>query len=709
MFKKLSMILAAATLCTNMGIVAPVSAQAATEDVLLIESNFQNCNLGTYSAENQKGEDGEADLRNGIVMFDDSDLSTGYTIKNGDVYEDISEADIVMDGGTKVLRLNSFLNTYKLTNEMTQEEANYPLVKTIGRVPKNNKVRIDLEVKTSPRVYFYLHHSKPIAGEGRIWRLQNGGSSASQVRVLNNTITGASASCDKYHTHTAIMDTATGHMKIYLDGALIWESTEAVKGIIPTWDQELFFRQDTPDLKPTVTYNTEDATKIESVLNPQYVYVKSLKMTTYTDTAFESVTPANESSVMAPTESVFTFNREIKKVEKATVHSWGDDKTVDVTSSLIFDGKTVKVPYTFEVGEEYTVSINGASDGFTSTDAETSFTAEEWNFSNLTGTPVNTAPADNNTYLVNEDFTNSDATNLITTMHEACGTAVLAGDVSIVELAGGNKALKFANGSDFRITYKKWYKLLDNTTTLSYDVYLEKDVKQFNVDMEFIEVAHWKAGYYKQSGDENVPGTGPMTAGEWHKVDITISETTGITIYVDGKAVHNEPKDATLFSNVNFFRFKAHGANVIVDNLKLYTNKSGTVLTDVAPAYDAADVKASTPLEFTYNELIGDVSNAKLVLKPNDTNEAVELTNGNGISVDVENYTVKVIPDEALNANLGYAVEFSGLKDVYGAEVAAVRTKFSTVADDSEWIMTDIATEVSGPLNRNFRCLYGYI
>ncbi|MEE1225074.1 MAG: hypothetical protein UH081_07440 [Clostridia bacterium] len=53
MFKKLSVLIAAATLCTNLGMIAPVSATTTTTgETVLVESNFQNCNLGTYTAEN---------------------------------------------------------------------------------------------------------------------------------------------------------------------------------------------------------------------------------------------------------------------------------------------------------------------------------------------------------------------------------------------------------------------------------------------------------------------------------------------------------------------------------------------------------------------------------------------------------------------------------------------------------------------------------
>ena len=157
-----------------------------------------------------------------------------------------------------------------------------------------------------------------------------------------------------------------------------------------------------------------------------------------------------------------------------------------------------------------------------------------------------------------------------------------------------------------------------------------------------------------------------------------------------------------LLKDVEFFRFIANGSYAFIDNLKLYLNKDETKLADVAPAYDAANVKASAPLAFTYNEIIGDVSGAKLIVKPNDTNSATVLTNGNGMSVNVENNTVKIVPDNAFGADLGYAVELSGLKDIYGNVVSPVRTKFSTVADDSEWIMTDVNVAAPTPSNKTY-------
>lgn len=698
MFKKLSMLLAAVTLCTSVGIVLPTSAQAASGEVI-VESNFQNCNLGTYTAANQMA--GDVDLRNGIVMVDDSDLTTGVTIKNGNSFEGISEADIVNDGGVKVLRLNTFLkDAYVMTDGLTEDVANYPVVKSTAKVPAKSKVRIDLEVKISPRVSFYFHHSKPNHPNWRIWRIENGNSSVSAIKVLGNTGTGKTAVCNVYNTHTAILDTTTGDMQVYLNGDLIWSGT----GSVPAWNQELFFRQislNDASVKPTPKYIDEAKTQIESVTNPQYVYVKSVKMTTYDDTAVESVTPADGESLLTPTEAVFTFNNEIKSVSGASVYVWESGETVDVKSSLIYDGKTVKVPYAFAEDNTYTVTIEGATDGITTAEtAETTFTAESWNFANLPGSPVNEAPADNNTYFINEDFTNSDNTNLVTqaNRHEAW-SVVKQDNTSIVELEDGNKVLKLAQGSDFRIFYEKSLRLLDNTTTLSYDVYLGKDTKQFNVDMQLSPVAMWQYGFFKQSGDANVPGEGPMTAGEWHRVDISISDETGKSIYVDGKLAYTQPKDTVNLNDVYFFRFRATGTEVLLDNFKLYLNKNETVLTDVTPAYGAVDAKASAPLTFTFNETIGDVTDAKLILKANDTNAPVVLTNGNGMSVNVDNYTVKVILDDALNTGLGYAAELSGLKSANGAMVSPVRTKFSTVADD-EWTMTDIDTVITGPLSK---------
>lgn len=698
MFKKLSMLLAAVTLCTSVGIVTPVSVQAASGEVI-VESNFQNCNLGTYTAANQM--DGETDLRNGVIMVDDSDLTTGITIKNGETFESISEADIVNDGGVKVLRLNTFLkDSYVMTDGLTEEVANYPVVKSTAKVPKNSKVRIDLEMKISPRVSFYFHHSKPNHPNWRIWRFENGNGSENAIKVLDNTPTGKNTKCNVYNTHTVVMDTATGYMKIYQNNELMWEGT----GNAPTWNQELFFRQislNDASVKPTPTYVDEAKTQIESVVNPQYVYVKSVKMTTYEETALESITPEDGSSVMTPTEAVFKFNNEIKTVDTASVYVWDTDETVDVKSSLIYDGKTVKVPYAFEDDKTYTVTLNGATDGLNSADAETSFTAEPWSFSNLTGNPANSSPVDNNTYFVNEDFTNSTNENLVTEANRHSAWSVVRQDnASIVELEDGNKVLKLAQGSDFRVFYEKSLRLLDNTTTLSYDVYLGKDTKQFNVDMQLSPVAMWQYGFFKQSGDANIPGEGPMTAGEWHRVDISISDETGKSIYVDGKLVYTQPKDAVNLKDVYWIRFRAAGTEVLIDNLKLYLNKGETVLTDVTPAYDATGVKASAPLAFTYNEVIGDVSEAKLILKANDTNEPIVLTNGNGMSVNVDNYTVNVVLDNALSADLGYAVELSGLKDIYGANVTPIRTRFSTVADDNEWIMTEVDEVVSGPNNK---------
>ena len=148
MFKKLSVLIAAATLCTNLGMIAPVSATTtATGETVLFESNFQNCNFGTYTAANQMN--GETDLRNGVVMANEHALTTGYTIKNGDTYENITEADIVNDGGEKVLRLNSFLKAKSAYTSTNWDIANttQPVIEATGTFPKYCKVKIDIEFK----------------------------------------------------------------------------------------------------------------------------------------------------------------------------------------------------------------------------------------------------------------------------------------------------------------------------------------------------------------------------------------------------------------------------------------------------------------------------------------------------------------------------------------------------------------------------------
>lgn len=689
MIKKISLLLMSVILCTNMGITSPVSAQNAEEDVI-VESNFSNCNLGAYTEENQT--DGGADLRNGIVMLDDSKLSAGYTIKDGNEYENISEADIVYDGGEKVLRLNTFLST---SYDVTSSDS-YPIVKSNGKIPKNGKVKIDIEVKMSPRVTFHLHHSKPIEGNFRIWRLENGNATLSKIRVLESTDTGRTATCNEYNMYTAIMDTATGEMSFYLNGEFIYTAM----GKVPSEDRELFFKHvslNDASVKPTPIYNAEDNTKIESVVNPQYVYIKSLKMTTYTDTTLEGVTPAYGSRVMTPAEAVFTFTKDIKSVEKAEVYDIYSGESVDVTSSLIFEGQTVRVPYAFEEDRNYEVIITGASDGLTSTDASTSFETESWNFSNITENPVDESPEDNSRIFINEDFTNSDNENIISDENRNDGWFVGGkGDsVSIVELEDGDKALQIPADTTetlFQIQYNKSLNLLDNTTTLSFDIYMEKDTRSFAVYREvngakYLETNSFK-GYWAGKN---------MTDGKWHKVVITFSDVAGTSLYVDGELLQNTPKSDSVpgLETTGYFRFVTILGDVKIDNLKLYLDKNKTALTAVTPSFDAMDVKTAEPIVFTYNEPVGDVSGTQLIIKPNYTNEAIVLTNGNGMSVSSEGNEVIITLDNALKEKTGYALELSGIKNTKGLTIDAVKTRFSTVFDSS-WEAKDFESTVQG-------------
>jgi len=701
MVKKLSMLLVAVMLCTNMGIAIPVSADA--EEAVLFESNFQNCNLGTYSEENQK--DGETDLRNGIVMVDDADLSTGYTIKNGDSYESISEADIVDDDGTKVLRLNTFLNTYKMTDGLTEADANYPVVKSIEQIPVNSKVRIDIELKMSPRAAFYFHHSKPNHANWRIWRFENETSSLHKIKVLGNVDTGIRSSCNVYNTHSVVMDTTTGDMKVYLNGKFIWETSAGVMGSVPAWNQELFFRQLTPDLKPTVTYNTEDSTKIESVENPQYVYLKSLKVTTYTDIELESVTPTPDSKVVTPKEAVFNFSKPVSKVAGATITPMGGE-AVDVKTLLVTKDKTVIVPYNFEADVTYTVALTGVSDGVSSVDAETTFTAEGWKFSNVIESPVSSTVRDDSVYFVDEDFESSDNSNLILAENLSNGWYVdKSTKTTIAELSDGSKALQLATGADFTIKYDKSLGLLDNTTTLSYDVYINPNTKFFNVDRDDFSpssknqpIASWNNGYYKNGAE-----TAEMSAGEWHNVMVTISDIAGTTIYVDGSKVMNIAKkpEFTGLRETSYFRFKPMGDSVLIDNLKVYLNRKQIALTDIHPAYDATDVPVSEELEFTYSSAIGDVSAAKLIVKPNDTNVATVLTNGSGMTVSSDGNKVRIALTDALKENTGYALELSGITSIAGSVVEAVKTRFSTVYD-SAWEVKDFESTLEDASSKKY-------
>ena len=701
MIKKLAMLLAAVTLCTNLGAITPAFAE--TEEVVLIESNFQSCNLGTYTAENQM--DGEVDLRNGIVMVDDSDLSSGYAIKNGDSYEAISEADIVDDDGVKVLRLNTFIGTYNMTDGLTELEATYPVVKSTEPIPTNSKVKIDLELKMSPRAAFYFHHSKPNHANWRIWRFENASASQHKIKVLGNTDTGNRPLCNVYNKHTVVMDTTTGAMKVYVNDAFVWETSTGVMGSVPAWNQELFFRQLTPDLKPTVTFSEGDNTKIDSVENPQYVYVKSLKVTKYTDIEFESVTPKQDSKVVTPKEAVFTFSKDVSKVAGAIITPVGGEG-IDVKSSLVIKDKTVTVPYNFEADVVYNVALTGVSDGISSVDAETTFTAEGWKFSNIIESPVSSSVRDDSVYFVDEDFEASDNSKLILSENLTNGWYIdKSAKTTITELEDGSKALELATGADFTLKYDKSLGLLDDSTTLSYDVYVGAGTKFFNVDRDDFStsvknrpVATWNNGYYK-NGTE----TAPMSAEEWHNVMITISDIAGTTIYVDGNQVMNIEKSPEYagISETSFFRFKANGGSVIIDNLKLYLNKKQTALTGIYPEYDATDIPVADELEFTYSGAIGDVSGAKLTIKPNDTNMATVLTNGNGMTVSCEGNKVKIALTEALKDNTGYALELSDIITVAGSAVEPVRTRFSTVYD-SAWEVKDFESTSEGATSKKY-------
>ena len=705
MLKKLSLILAAATLCANLGIIVPVSASAESETVL-IETDFASCNIGAYTAENQT--DGENDLRKGLIMANDSVLSSGYTIKNGDTYESISEADIVDDDGEKVLRLNTFLGTY--TKADTIEQSTYPIVQSVTQLPTSGKVKIDLELKMTNHSKLLMNHSKPNHADWQFWRLERHNGAYYQVKVLYNTGTGVTAFYNQYNKHTIIYDTETGAMSAFVNDTPVWSG----QAQLPAWNKELFIRHETnmgDAYKPVVTFNEEDSTKIESVTNPQYIYIKSLKMAKYTDIAFESVTPENGSKASTPKEAVFTFTNNIANVGGATVTAVGGETVELDTSSLVIDGKTVKVPYDFEEGTVYTVALTGVSDGATSVDASTTFTAEAWAFSNIIE-PVIEEPKDESVYFVNEDFENCDNENLILAknMHKEWGIEKST-KTSITETADGRKVLLLNAGSDFRIKYDKKLGLLDNTTTLTYDVCLGANTTQFNVDRDDYKrdssgngvaypiVAAWRNGAFV-NGSDSVTA---LTKGVWHKIMVTISDADGTTVYVDGNKILNTAKAEIHdgLSATGFFRFKAVSDSVMVDNLKLYLNKSKTVLTEISPSYDAVDVPVACPIKFTYSGEIGDVSGAKLIVKPSDTNEAIILTNGNGMTVSKENNVVKLILNDSLTENLGYGIEFSGIKSKAGEELEAVRTRFSTVPN-AEWEIDTVESTVISPTSKKY-------
>jgi hypothetical protein len=172
----------------------------------------------------------------------------------------------------------------------------YPIVKTNATLPTSGKVRIDLELKTTKGAAFWLYHTTAVGGGTyRLWRLESGGTKSTALKVFDDTSTGAAAACDVYNTYTIIMDNTAGTAEFYLNGTSVYSATMPKKPTSSSW--QLYFKQaNDATLVPTVTRKSDDTTIIESVTDPEYIYVKSIKVTTgsgigtteETDTEFES-------------------------------------------------------------------------------------------------------------------------------------------------------------------------------------------------------------------------------------------------------------------------------------------------------------------------------------------------------------------------------------------------------------------------------------
>jgi len=90
-----------------------------------------------------------------------------------------------------------------------------------------------------------------------------------------------------------------------------------------------------------------------------------------------------------------------------------------------------------------------------------------------------------------------------------------------------------------------------------------------------------------------------------------------------------------------------------------------------------------------------------LIIKPNDTDEAISFTDENGMSVSVDGNKVKIVLDDALEENTGYAFEFSGIKNTADLPVDAIKTRFSTVYDSS-WEIKDFESTVQSTTSKKY-------
>ncbi len=658
MLKKLSALLGALMLAASIGAVS-------TSAEVLINEDFEDAKLGVFNAANQEG--AECDMK----LLDESVLSSGYTL-NGEAF---TEADIVSDGGNKVLRINSAIKDSYSTP---------PTVTSDVKLPNSGKVILEFRMRVNRSAQTFLRYRNFTQSEYSLLRLDRQNGSYMGVKYNYNTWTNPPVQdllYAAYHNYKYILDIDNNLYTFYIDDNLMAENVTP-QGPQPLKGNSLFILG-VPVEAPTKTFTEGTETDIAKITNDGFVYLDTFKMTAVEETKLVKVTPTEGASeIAAPKFVSFEFNNPVTATG-ATVNG----EAVEVAYDN--ENKTVKVNYAFENEKEYCVVISGITDelGNTIPGATTNFTTKAWTADDVVN-PVKPAPENTDTYFIDESFDTATEDNLTPSTPAANWSWHGRTNVTVE-----NQKLKFfktGENADFRFNVAK--NTHPELTVYEYDVFIGTGAKQFNFeryDGGFKPIALWQYGYldYREHPSSRIVG---MTAGEWHKVKVVLTASNR-TIYVDGKKAVSFDETATLGATSQYRIVLAGGiaedANnyALMDNLKVYTVSDNVVVTALSPAFDAVDVSTAAPVEFTFSGSV-DVSGAYVTLNTVPVDAKISEKDGK----------VTVVFDNLLAKDTVYAVGLGGVKTVFGTALETVETRFSTTnLDEDNWYVSDLETQTT--------------
>lgn len=656
MLKKLSALLGALMLTASIG---AVSIQA--ED--LINEDFEDCKPGVFTAANQEGTGCE------MQLADESILSSGYTL-NGQAF---TEADIVTDGGKKVLRMNAAIK---------DSYTAYPTVTSDVRIPATGKAVIDFRMKVNRSSQVFMRYRNFDQGGYNLLRLDRNNGSLMGVKYNTNTWTPGPSfiTYGEYHDYKYILDIDNNTYTFYIDDKLMAENITPSGGQ-PLRAGNLLCIFGAPVEKPTKTFTEGSSTDISKITYDGFIYLDSFRMSTFEETKLVKVVPAEGASeIAAPKYVEFTYNNPVT-VTGATVN--GEAVEVSYEDS----NKVVKVSYPFANEMEYLVMISGITDdmGTVLPDAATDFTTKKWSADDVVN-PIKPAPENVRTFFIDESFDTATEDNLTPSTPDANWKW---GGREKVTLE--NQALKFLPGCDMRIAVTK--NTLPALTVYEYDLLLGTGAKQFNferIDGGFRPVALWQYGYLdavEHTVEERVAG---LTVGEWHNVKVVMTASNR-TIYIDGKKAVSFGETATLDATYQY-RIKLVGGSAedannyaLMDNLKIYTTSDDVAVTALSPAFDAVDVSTAASVEFTFSDAV-DLTNAYVTLNRQPVDASIAENDGKVI----------VTFDNLLAKDTVYAVALGGVKTIAGTALPVAETRFSTTnLDEDNWYVSDLRTQTT--------------